>query len=99
MAMKPTRRELLRVGFSGLGVLSLGGTVPMFVQKMAFADAVRGSGVSDDNILVVVQLSGGNDGLNTIIPHTDDLYSKARPGLRIRDRLLRVNDDLSLNPG
>ena len=49
--MKTTRRELLRVGLGGLGVLSLGGTVPMFVQKMAFAKAVEGSKVADDNIL------------------------------------------------
>src|SRR3954454_6973798 len=97
--MKPTRRELLRVGFSGLGVLSLGGTVPMFVQKMAFADAVKGPAVSDDNILVVVQLSGGNDGLNTIIPHGGYVYRKGRPGLGVKDRLLRVNDDVSFNPG
>src|SRR3954463_1779035 len=97
--MKTTRRELLRVGLGGLGVLSLGGTVPMFVQKMAFAKAVEGTQVADDNILVVVQLSGGNDGLNTIIPHSNDLYRKARPSLGIKDRLLTLDDDLSLNPG
>src|SRR5439155_469723 len=40
--MRPTRREMLRVGLGGLGVISLGGTVPTFVSKMAFADAVAG---------------------------------------------------------
>src|SRR5215207_6321170 len=97
--MRTTRRELLRVGLSGLGVLSLGGSVPMFVQKMAFAEAMKGTPISNDNVLVVVQLSGGNDGINTVVPHTNDLYRKLRPGLGIKDRLLKLNDDYSLNPG
>lgn len=97
--MKTTRRELLRVGLGGIGVLSLGGTVPMFVQKLAFAESIAGTSVSNDNILVVVQLSGGNDGLNTIVPHSNDLYRKARPSLGVKDRLLMLDDDLSLNPG
>src|SRR3954463_7433889 len=97
--MNTSRRDLLKVGLSGLGVLSLGGTVPLFVQKMAFAKSVAGTDVADDNILVVVQLSGGNDGLNTIIPHSNDLYRKARPSLGVKDRLLALDDDFSLNPG
>jgi uncharacterized protein (DUF1501 family) len=48
--------------------------------------------------LVVLQLSGGNDGLNTLTPHNDDQYFKLRPRLALRggDRL-RLNDDLSLH--
>src|ERR1700744_4295836 len=97
--MKTSRRELLRVGLSGATVLSLGGSVPMFVSKLAFADTVAGTPISNDNILVVVQLSGGNDGLNPVIPATNDIYHKARPTLGIKDRLIKLNDDLSLNPG
>ena len=97
--MRTSRRELLQVGLSGLGVLSLGGTVPLFVQKMAFAEALKGTNVSNDNILVVVQLSGGNDGLNTVVPHGSDVYRKLRPTLGIKDRLLSLDDNLSLNPG
>jgi len=97
--MKTSRRELLRVGFGGLGVLSLGGTVPMFVQKMAFAEALKGTTVANDNILVVVQLSGGNDGLNTVVPYSNDIYRKLRPTLGIKDRLLNLDDALALNPG
>src|SRR5690606_15512923 len=41
-------------------------------------------GVDEDRILVVIQLSGGNDGLNTVIPFGQDAYYKARPGIGIR---------------
>jgi uncharacterized protein (DUF1501 family) len=97
--MTTSRRELLRAGISGATVLSLGSTVPMFVSKLAFADAVAGSPISNDNILVVVQLSGGNDGLNTVIPSGNDVYRKARPTLGVKDGLIKLNSDLSLNPG
>jgi uncharacterized protein (DUF1501 family) len=71
--MKTSRRQLLRVGLGALPVISLSGSVPMFVSKFAMAQSMApGSDVSNDNILVVVQLSGGNDGLNTIIPARAD---------------------------
>src|SRR5436190_10837173 len=97
--MQPTRREMLRVGFGGLGVISLGGTIPAFVSKMAFAQTVAGSKAANDNILVVVQLSGGNDGLNTVIPRGNDSYLKARPVIGLKDHLHKLDDQLSLNPG
>jgi uncharacterized protein (DUF1501 family) len=53
----------------------------------------------DDKILVIVQLSGGNDGLNTIVPFADDLYYRARPGLAIEPgQVLRLNDHQGLHP-
>ena len=70
--MKVSRREMLRVGLGGLGIISLGGTMPAFMSKFAFANTVANSPISNDNILVVVQLSGGNDGINTVIPWKDD---------------------------
>ena len=48
--------------------------------------------------LVIIQLSGGNDGLNTIIPYNNDLYYNARPKLAIRDTIVKLNDDLGLHP-
>jgi len=49
--------------------------------------------------LVVVQLSGGNDGLNTIVPYRNDLYYQNRPTLALKDsEVLRVSDDLGFNP-
>jgi uncharacterized protein (DUF1501 family) len=48
--------------------------------------------------LVVVQLSGGNDGLNTIVPYRNDIYYKARPTLAIKpDKVLQLNDELGMN--
>jgi uncharacterized protein (DUF1501 family) len=49
--------------------------------------------------LVVVQLGGGNDGLNTVVPFAHDEYYRARPHLAVpQEKLLRLTDDLGLNP-
>ncbi len=54
----------------------------------------------DDRILVVFELSGGNDGLNTVVPYTNDLYYKLRPTLGIKPQKVRKLDDRwGLNPG
>lgn len=94
-----TRRELLRVGVGGLAAISMSGTIPAFLSKFAYAQTVPTTQVSNDNILVVVQLSGGNDGLNTVVPASADEYHKARPQIGLKDRLLKLDDTLSLNPG
>ena len=48
--------------------------------------------------LVIVQLSGGNDGLNTIIPYRNDIYYKSRPSLAIKeDKVIKLNDELGMN--
>jgi len=100
MNMKNTsRRELLKVGMSGLAVVSLSGTIPAFMSQFAFGTPATNPTVSNDNILVVVQLSGGNDGLNTVIPFASDVYHKARKNIGIKDRFHRLNDQLALNPG
>lgn len=53
----------------------------------------------DDKILVVVQLSGGNDGLNTVVPYRNDIYYKVRPQLGIkRQAALSLDDELGLHP-
>ena len=53
----------------------------------------------DDTILIVVQLAGGNDGLNTLVPFGDDAYYQARPDLSIpKADVLKLNDHLGLNP-
>ena len=52
-----------------------------------------------DPVLVVLQLSGGNDGLNTIIPYTNPLYNDNRPAVRVPDdQVLQINDSIGFNP-
>jgi uncharacterized protein (DUF1501 family) len=73
----------------------LSAVVPQFVSRTAQA-AVPGK----DNILVVLELTGGNDGLNTVIPYADDLYHKVRPTLRqTKDVVIRLDDHVGLHSG
>src|SRR3954465_10287000 len=70
------------------------GAVPGFIERTAHA-AEPGK----DPILVVLEMTGGNDGLNTIIPHGDDEYRRLRPTLGFQSsQVVRVNDDLGLHP-
>ncbi len=81
-----TRREFL---YSGLTLASAALFVPSFIQRSALGLPMAASGMSsipgvnEDRILVVVQLSGGNDGINTLVPYGDAAYYRARPGLGI----------------
>jgi uncharacterized protein (DUF1501 family) len=55
--------------------------------------------LADDKILVIIQLSGGNDGLNTIVPYYNDIYYQSRPSIAIeKDKVLKINDELGFNP-
>ncbi|GMV98494.1 MAG: DUF1501 domain-containing protein [Phycisphaerae bacterium] len=91
--MSITRREFIAGGTS---LLASGLTLPAFLNRTAVAAARAKAG---ERILVVVQLTGGNDGLNTVIPCRDDEYHKARPTLAVpKDRVLRLDDDLGLHP-
>jgi len=48
--------------------------------------------------LVIIQLSGGNDGLNTIVPYTNDIYFKNRPGISIqKNEIIKINDELGFH--
>ncbi len=90
-----TRREFLTSGLKGTAILAATQFVPAFLTRTAIA-AKPGTNAP---ILVVVQLSGGNDGLNTLIPFSDDLYYRSRPSIGIGgDATLRLSDHLGLNP-
>ena len=84
-----TRREFLR---SGLIMASAAATIPAFLSSSANAmhAAMNGlssvPGVPDDHILVVIQLSGGNDGLNTVVPFGMPEYYRLRPGIGIPEK-------------
>ncbi len=88
------RRALLRAGL-GLGVL---GMVPAgFAQA---AQAVAAKARANGKILVILELSGGNDGLNTVVPYGDDAYYRNRPNIGIPKSQLRLIDDhFGFNPG
>jgi uncharacterized protein (DUF1501 family) len=90
-----TRREFLSTGIKGLSLLAASSYVPAFLTQTANAATAQ----KDSTILVVVQLSGGNDGLNTVVPFSDDLYHKARPSIALTGpELLKLNDHLALHP-
>ncbi len=90
--MITSRRRFLK---GSAGLLALGGTPPGFLARAA-AEA-RASG--DGRVLVVVQLAGGNDGLNTVIPYADDAYVKARASLAFApDAVHKIDDHIGLHP-
>ena len=85
------RREFLKV--TSLASASL--FVPQFLSALNLSESLDPKG--NENILVVLQFSGGNDGLNTIIPTKNDIYFKERNGIAIKDAL-RLNDETGINP-
>src|SRR5712692_8875987 len=90
------RRQFLIRSLQGSTLLSVGTLVPHFLAQTALA----AESSRNDTVLVVVELTGGNDGLNTVIPYGDDLYHKARRTLRLtKEQVLRVDDHVGLNPG
>lgn len=95
-----SRRDFLRSGLYALGI----GTVlpPLFhgLGLRAAASETEGKKCTmDDRILVVLELTGGNDGLNTVVPFADDAYYQARPKLAIAaHQLLKLDGHFGLNP-
>jgi uncharacterized protein (DUF1501 family) len=92
-----TRREFLRMSGGGIGLLAFSHFAPSFLVQSTLAATPRPE--KDRSILVLVQLAGGNDGLNTVIPFEDANYYRLRPNLGIaKDQVLRVNETLGLHP-
>jgi uncharacterized protein (DUF1501 family) len=99
MSCSCTRRELLRAAVGGLGLGAAGaiGLPPFFGTA---ARALAAEAADSDRILVVLELSGGNDGLNTLVPFGDDAYYRHRPTIGIkRQPLRRIDDMFGWSPG
>ena len=92
-----TRREFLNLSAKGIGLLAFSRFAPSFLVRSTLAGTPAPE--KDKRILVIVQLAGGNDGLNTLIPFQDDNYYRLRPTIGIaRDSVLRLNDSIGLHP-
>jgi uncharacterized protein (DUF1501 family) len=90
------RRQFLGRTLAGTSLLSVGTLVPQFIARTALA-AEAGS---KETVLVIIEMTGGNDGLNTVIPYADDLYHKNRPTLRqTKQQVVVVDDHVGLNSG
>lgn len=98
MSQDFSRRDLLQRG----SMIAVGLAAPAWMSSIARADVLRqakGNKIDPDGILVVCQFSGGNDGLNTVIPFADPRYYELRPNLGIKaDSVLRITDQMALHP-
>ncbi|MCB1186838.1 DUF1501 domain-containing protein [bacterium] len=99
MADKHSRRDfLVRSG----SVLAIGLLTPAWLRGVALAqktERLNGVTARNDNVLVVCQLSGGNDGLNTVIPYSVKDYYRLRPGIGIAEKQqIPISDTLALHP-
>jgi uncharacterized protein (DUF1501 family) len=93
--MFTSRRTFLKSS----SLVALGLTVPKFVSRTAWAAPTGEKNGAKDSILVVIQLTGGNDGLNTVVPFKDSEYAKLRTTLRLpADKIKKLNDEVALHP-
>jgi len=94
-----TRRSFLKQSIATTGLIAWGLNAPRFLTRTAWATPPTGKPGAKDTILVVVQLTGGNDGLNTVVPFADEGYGKLRKELKLpTEQLKKINDQLGLHP-
>jgi uncharacterized protein (DUF1501 family) len=87
-----SRRDLLNQSAT---ILALAGTAPLFWRKAAQAFQPD----RESTILVVLELTGGNDGLNTVVPYRDDVYHRSRRALRVEpSKVLKLDGQAGLHP-
>jgi uncharacterized protein (DUF1501 family) len=89
--MTLTRRKVLQAGLYGIGIGATG-VLPLPPLFARTARALAPQTAADGRILVVLELSGGNDGLNTVVPYGDDAYYRHRPKIGIRPNRVRKID-------
>src|SRR5258708_32621442 len=86
-----TRREILRAGLASIGASAM----PLVFSRAMAAESAR-----SNRILVVLEMSGGNDGLNTLVPYSDDAYYRHRPKIGIRpEKLRKIDERYGFNAG
>ncbi len=90
--MSHTRREFLKATAATSALASFAPVVPQFLLHSCAGKTAKGA--AGDRVLVVVQLTGGNDGLNTVVPYGDDEYGRNRPTLRLPTKQLHKIDSL-----
>lgn len=91
------RRSFLKATAGCPALLCLAPYAPSVLVRTALASVERSSDRS--TVLVIVQLTGGNDGLNTVVPVSDDQYGRNRHTLRLTAReVLKIDDDLGFHP-
>jgi uncharacterized protein (DUF1501 family) len=96
--MPHNRRDFLKL--TSAGVAAWGLNVPAFLSRAAALAPASDKPGGKDTVLVVIEFTGGNDGLNTVVPYDDDDYKKARPTLAIPgSQVKKVNDKIGLHPG
>jgi len=85
------RREFLKYA----GLVSASATVPLLTPELVFG----ANGIGQQRIVVLVELKGGNDGFNTLVPYADELYYKYRPRIAIKQRqVLTLDKEMGLHP-
>lgn len=94
-----SRRQLVKGG----SLIAVGLVAPKWLSTIARADLLKtakGEKPGKDTVFVVCQFSGGNDGLNTVVPYADSQYYKLRPTLGLpEDKVLKLNNAMGLHPG
>jgi uncharacterized protein (DUF1501 family) len=95
--MSPTRRDFLKTSVGAATLMSLGAGIPAWLRRAA--TAAEHSGGAGETVLIVVQLKGGNDGLNSVVPYADDEYAKNRPTLRLEaGELHKLDSQFGFHP-
>lgn len=96
--MQTNRRTFLTVAGSTT-LVALAPTIPGFLRRAVAYENAQGKAAAGERVLVVIQLTGGNDGLNTVIPFADDEYAKNRFSLKHdQNSVLKVDDYIGLHP-
>ncbi len=97
MSLTQNRRHFLQTTVGSSALVSMGLAAPTFLTRTARLAAAEAP--ANDKVLVVVQLTGGNDGVNTVIPYSDPEYARNRILLRIAPgQVLKIDDSLGFHP-